>query len=278
MSQNSVIGVILKLQEPMPQYVLGLIPVILTLGAAPFESLVHKLTWIFKCISTPYTGLFYCLNIKDNPVEMCIYWLPEEYFVTTNGEILDFQPVGHHVKDMLITSEQKKILKNCTANASVLDRLSSLASGYYIIVGISLGISAMAGQCNNGNWFFLTWSFLWTIPVIVRRTFGTGILVVKDPKIEFRGRLIRVLEENEDTENIELAIQGENSVDEENLEHFRIPSPSYKKPKFIFTTLFSVILPWISVGMAYFTPPIGFFCRSKFLTTNGVVWFCELLL
>nr|CAG8510735.1 13788_t:CDS:2 [Entrophospora candida] len=221
MSQE-VIG---KLQEPMPQYVLGLIPVIVTLGAAPFESLVHKLIWIFKCISTPYTGLFYYLNIKDNPVEMCIYWLPEEYFVTTKEKRLDFQPVGLHVKDMLITSEQKKIFKNCTANASVLDRLSSLASGYYITVGIIVGISGVAGQCDNGSWPFLTWSFLWTIPVIVRRTFGTGIIVVKDPKIELKGHLIRVLEENEDMD-IELAIQDENLVDEENLKDFPIPSPN----------------------------------------------------
>nr|CAG8506479.1 6253_t:CDS:2 [Entrophospora candida] len=217
MSQNPVIEVIRKLQEPMPQYVLGLIPVILILGTAPFGSLIDKLTWVFRCLGSPFTGLFYHFNIKDDPVEMCIYWLPEEYFVTTNGEILDFQPVGLHVKDMLITSEQKKILKNCTANASVLDRLSSLASGYYIIVGIILGISSMAGQCINGNWSFLTGAFLWSIPVIVRRTFGTGILVVKDPKIELRGHLIRVLEENEDMENIELAIQDENSVDKENL-------------------------------------------------------------
>nr|CAG8511159.1 13965_t:CDS:2 [Entrophospora candida] len=233
MSQE-VIG---KLQEPMPQYVLGLIPVIVTLGAAPFESLIDKLAWIFKCISTPYTGLFYYFNIKDDPVEMCIYWLPEEYFVTTNGRTLDLQPVGLHSKVMLITSEQKEILKNCTAKASVLDRLSSLASGYYIIVGIILGISSMAGQCINGNWSFLTGAFLWSIPVIVRRTFGTGILVVKDPKIELRGHLIRVLEENEDMENIELAIQDENSVDKENLEWSGLVLTYMQKPKLCAKTI-----------------------------------------
>ncbi|CAJ0847762.1 13163_t:CDS:2 [Entrophospora sp. SA101] len=216
MSQNPVIEVIHKLQEPMPQYVLGLIPVIVTLGAAPFESLKK--------------GLY-------------------------------FRPVGLHVKDMLITSEQKKIFKNCTANASVLDRLSLLASGYYITVGTILGISSMAGQCNNGNWPFLTLSFLWTIPVIVRRT---GIIVVKDPKIELKGHLIRVLEENEDMD-IELAIQDENLVDEENLKDFPIPSPSYKRLRFIITTLFLVIIPWISEALPTSILQLDFFVDPNFL-------------
>ncbi|CAJ0825567.1 1877_t:CDS:2 [Entrophospora sp. SA101] len=220
MSQNPVIEVIHKLQEPMPQYVLGLIPVIVTLGAAPFESLITQ----WKCV---YIGS------------------QKNILLHTKEKRLDFRPVGLHVKDMLITSEQKKIFKNCTANASVLDRLSLLASGYYITVGTILGISSMAGQCNNGNWPFLTLSFLWTIPVIVRRT---GIIVVKDPKIELKGHLIRVLEENEDMD-IELAIQDENLVDEENLKDFPIPSPSYKRLRFIITTLFLVIIPWISEAL-----------------------------
>ncbi|CAJ0827877.1 14839_t:CDS:2 [Entrophospora sp. SA101] len=234
MSQNPVIEVIRELQEPMPQYVLGLIPVIVTLGAAPFETLVYKLAWIFKSISAPFIGLFYYLVIGVDPVEMCIYWLPEDSFVTTKEKILDFRPVGMHVKDVMVTLKQEEILKNCTANASVLDRLSSLASGYYIIVGIVLGISTMAGQCNQGNWPFLTWSFLWTIPVIFKRTFLTGILVVKDPKIELKGHLIRVLEENEDIEAIknEFIERGEKPIEKKF-------DKSYKRLMFIITTLFS---------------------------------------
>jgi len=177
------------------------------------------------------------LNVKDDPVEMCIYWLSKEYFVTKNEEVLDFQPVGLHVKDMLITSEQMEILNNCTAKASVLDRLSSLALAYYITVGMISGISTMAGECKNGNWSFLTGAFLWSIPVIVRRTFGTGILVVKDPRIELNGHLIRVLEENDDIRAIEneMVERGENPA-------IRRFDRCYRKPKFICTSLFSVIL------------------------------------
>jgi len=59
MSQNPVIEVIRKLQDPMPQYVLGLIPVIVTLGTAPFNHLKYKLTYVFRCLGAPYTGLFF---------------------------------------------------------------------------------------------------------------------------------------------------------------------------------------------------------------------------
>ncbi|CAJ0846877.1 13157_t:CDS:1, partial [Entrophospora sp. SA101] len=264
MSQEGaeIFQTICKLQEPIPQYVLGLIPVVTTLGTSPFGSLIHKLSWIFRCLGCPFTALFYYLNIKDDPVEMCIYWLPAKSFITTDKKILDFRPVGLHVKDMIITSTQKKIIENCTATASVLDRLSSLASAYYITVGIIAGISGVVGPCTLEDWPFLTLLFLWTFGVIMKRTFGTGIVVVKDPEIELEGRLIRALEENEDIK----AIQNEFT---ERGEEFTIrrfdKNPLHIKFMFTFTALSSMALSWVSVGMAYYTPPIGFFCRSKFL-------------
>nr|CAG8628381.1 11774_t:CDS:2 [Entrophospora candida] len=231
MSQDPAIP---KLQEPMPQYISGLIPVIVTLGTSPFESLICKLFWVFKCLGCPFTGLFYYLVIEDDPVEMCIYWLPEEYFVTTKEKKLDFHPVGLRAKNMLFTLEQKEIIKKCTAKASVMDRLSSLASGYYIIVGIISAISSMTGPCTPEDWPSLTLSFLWTVPIILKRTFGTGIVVVKEPKIELEGRLIRVLEENEGIKDIkyESAEWGENPK----IKRF---DKCYKRLMFVITTLYS---------------------------------------
>ncbi|CAJ0825590.1 5827_t:CDS:1, partial [Entrophospora sp. SA101] len=269
MSQNPIIT---KLQEPMPQYISGLIPVIVILGTSPFKLLFDKLIWVFKCLGCPFTGLFYYLVIGADPVEMCIYWLPEEFFLTTNENNLDFPPVGLHAKNMLITLEQDKIMKQCTANAPVMDRLSSLASAYYIIVGIISGIYSATGPCTPEDWPSLTLSFLWTFPVIVKRTIRTEI-VVKDPGIDFNElkelnrHLIRVLEENEDIE------ATENEFDERG--ERLIPKKfdkSCKKFMFIITTLFSVVFPWVSVVMAFFTPPIGFFCRSKFLAGLCTLW------
>nr|CAG8659259.1 8295_t:CDS:1 [Entrophospora candida] len=266
MSQNPIIP---KLQEPMPQYISGLIPVIVILGTSPFKDLIDKLIWVFRCLGSPFTGLFYYLVIGADRVEMCIYWLPEEYFVTTEGNNLDFHPVGLHAKNMLITLEQKKIMKQCTANASVMDRLSSLASAYYIIVGIISGIYSATGPCTPEDWPSLTLSFLWTVPVIVKRTFRREI-VVKDPKIKLeklKVHLIRVLEENEDIEAIknEFVERGEKTTEKK-------VDKRYKKLMFIITTLFSVVFPWVSVVMAFFTPPIGFFCRSKFLAGLCTLW------
>nr|CAG8683800.1 8939_t:CDS:1 [Entrophospora candida] len=261
--------VILKLQEPVPvpQYIAGLIPVIAILGTSPFIRLIFKLIWVLRCLGCPFTGLFYYLVIGADRVEMCIYWLPEEYFVTTKGKKLDFHPVGLHAKNMLITWEQEKIMEQCTAKASVMDRLSSLPYGYYIIVGIISAISSIVEPCTPEDWPSLTLSFLWTIPVIAGRTLITGILVVKDPKTELMGHSIRVLEENEDIK----ATKNEFIERNEKL----IPKQFDKRCKrlmFIITTLLSVVLPWVSVAMAFFTPPIGFFCRSEFLAGLCTLW------
>ncbi|CAJ0825587.1 5826_t:CDS:1 [Entrophospora sp. SA101] len=266
MSHNPVIP---KLQEPMPvpQYIAGLIPVIVILGASPVERLIFKLIWVLRCLGCPFTGLFHNLVIGYDPVEMCMYWLPENFFVTTKEKNIDFHPVGLHAKNLLITLEQEKIMNQCTAKAPVMDRLSSLVSAYYIIVGIISATSSMTGLCTPEDWPSLTLSFLWLTPIIFGRTLITGILVVKDPKKELEDHLIRVLEENGGIKDIkyESAEWGEKLIPKQF-------DKRRKRSMFIITTLLSVVLPWVSVVMAFFTPPIGFFCRSKFLTGLCSLW------
>ncbi|CAJ0824607.1 2280_t:CDS:2, partial [Entrophospora sp. SA101] len=222
MSHNPVIP---KLQEPMPvpQYIAGLIPVIVILGASPVERLIFKLIWVLRCLGCPFT--------EKN---------------------IDFHPVGLHAKNLLITLEQEKIMNQCTAKAPVMDRLSSLVSAYYIIVGIISATSSMTGLCTPEDWPSLTLSFLWLTPIIFGRTLITGILVVKDPKKELEDHLIRVLEENGGIKDIkyESAEWGEKLIPKQF-------DKRRKRSMFIITTLLSVVLPWVSVVMAFFTPPIG---------------------
>ncbi|CAG8673252.1 1319_t:CDS:2, partial [Cetraspora pellucida] len=83
-----------RLQNPIPQYVLGTIPAIAI-------------------------------------IEMCAYWLSAEYF-DLGGNQINYMPVGHHAKQLNPTIEQADIITNWVAEASLLDRLSSLSSLYYI--------------------------------------------------------------------------------------------------------------------------------------------------
>ena len=58
------------LQNPVPTYLLGTLPAILTIGAAPFTSLKLKISHILICISCPFVGLFYFVNIKNGKMKM----------------------------------------------------------------------------------------------------------------------------------------------------------------------------------------------------------------
>ncbi|CAG8621593.1 12409_t:CDS:2, partial [Dentiscutata heterogama] len=67
----------------------------------------------------------------------------------------------------------KAILDNWVAEASLLDRLASLVSAYYILIGIFVGISKAAGPCMEDNsledWPFIPTLFIWTLPIIYLR-------------------------------------------------------------------------------------------------------------
>ncbi|CAG8563200.1 6069_t:CDS:2 [Paraglomus brasilianum] len=146
------------LQNPVPTYLLGTLPAILTIGAAPFSSLKLKVMHIFTCLACPFVGLSYFDNInngkdenKQDVVDACVYWLNSNRF---EGGVW---PFGYRVQaiDTRPNNENTallKVLRSCIANASVLDRFASLASAYYIVVGIALGIYRAAGPCDIQEW------------------------------------------------------------------------------------------------------------------------------
>ncbi|RIA83607.1 hypothetical protein C1645_833544 [Glomus cerebriforme] len=241
-----------KLLEPVPQYVLGCLPAIAIIGASPMNKFTEKLAWVLRCLGCPFIGLFYALNIGGNKESRCIYWLTSDHFVVTGKaetkiEKALYRPFG--VYTMTLNKDKNNNLmtyvERCTAKVSVLERLSSLISTYYIIIGIMAGISLVTGSNTCEKWPYIPLLLSWTIPALCRRVFS-GDLVVKDPNIEFN--------------NVQI-IMDINSSD-------RI----HKRFTVTATAFISIVYPWLTVLLAYFTPPIGYFCRSKYITIFCVIW------
>jgi hypothetical protein len=256
------------LEDPAPQYVLGCIPVIVTIGTAPDNGLGNKILWILRCLGSPFTGLFYTLNVKNDPISITSYWLNSDRF-KENGETISFRPFGHHAKEIILSDQDPEViqsLEECIAEASPLDRLSSLASAYYVFVGIFAGITKAVniGHCTEVDWPYLPLALTWTLPAVYKRVFG-GKMVVRDP----RERLEKL-----DTMNSSERIEKlENKV----YIVVRDLSDHVKNPKdasiFVITfILFSLIIPWVTVPLAYFSRPIGFGCRSKYISVLCSIW------
>ncbi|CAG8687379.1 24048_t:CDS:1 [Cetraspora pellucida] len=234
------------LQSPAPQYVLGCLPVIVTVGHAPDNGCIRKLLWILRCLGCPFSGLFYHCNIMNDETSMCIYWLSYDNFSQENDELVSRRPVGHHSMCALLTSEQVEHINECISEASLLDRFSSLVSAYYIIVGIFVAMYRMLGPCTPQDWPYFPLTLAWTLPAIYKRVYG-GKVVANDPRKLLRNDRI-ILKKHD---------------------------KSYKKTMDIYvivTALFSILIPWTSVILAYRTPPIGYGCRSKFLTAMCSIW------
>ncbi|CAI2189453.1 5727_t:CDS:2, partial [Funneliformis geosporum] len=223
-----VLKFIRKLQDPVPQYVLGCLPAIATIGAAPWDDFTDKLLWLTRCLGCPFTGLFYTCCIKHDVTSLCIYWLPSDRF-RHNGDEIQYRPFGIYAMD----AGQVEFLNECVAKSSVLERMASLASLYYIIVGIVSGIVRATGPtvCDE-DWPSIPLALCWTLPAIFRRTIRKN-LVVKDPN--------KVL-------TIEIVISLSNFKEE----HIK----SNLLARVAFTALMSIVVPWSSVFLAYFTPPL----------------------
>ncbi|CAG8605224.1 10229_t:CDS:2 [Funneliformis caledonium] len=211
-----------KLQDPVPQYVLGCLPAIATIGVAPWDDFM-----------------------KNDETSLCAYWLPPKSFIRNDENSttsITYRPFGVYAMNI----EQSEHIKACVAKASVLERLSSLASLYYIIIGIISGISRVAGPtiCDE-DWPSIPLALSWTLPAIYRRTIRNN-LVAFDPN--------NILGNNQITVNL---INYNKSDD-----YARVA----------FTALVSIGVPWITVLLAYFTPPIGFYCRSIFLSVLCSIW------
>src|ERR1044072_7538948 len=91
-----------KLQNSIPQYILGTLPAIATIASTPESGLITKLLWLARCLGCPFTGLLYFCITSSNPVAMSAYWLSSNYFVRDIAldNIQDnrtlYRPVGHH--------------------------------------------------------------------------------------------------------------------------------------------------------------------------------------
>ncbi|CAI2173613.1 2987_t:CDS:2 [Funneliformis geosporum] len=194
-----------KLLNPLPQYVLGCFPAIAIIGESPMSKFTEKFTWVLRCLGCPFSGLFYSLNVGNKEVSRCIYWLSVDYFKVK--------------KDMEISYQKPQYRP--FAKASVLERLSSLVSAYYIVVGVTAGISMTTGPIVCEGWAYIPLLLSWTFPAIWKRGFS-GILVVKDPKKVF--------------ENTKIYLDGY-STDE---------IRTSKRATVTMTALLSIVYPWIT--------------------------------
>ncbi|GBC09357.1 hypothetical protein RclHR1_00880011 [Rhizophagus clarus] len=255
------------LEDPAPQYVLGCIPVIVTIGSAPDNGLGNKLLWILRCLGTPFTGLLYTLNIKNDLMPMTTYWLNSNRF-KEDGKTIPFRPFGHHAKEIILSDQDPQVIKSleeCIAEASPLDRLSSLASTYYVFVGIFAGLTKAMhiGHCTEEDWPYLPLALAWTLPAVYKRVLG-GKVVVRDPR-----ERLEILE-RDPCERIEKSENKAYIVVRDILDHVKNPKDA---SIFVITfVLFSLIIPWITVPLAYFSRPIGYGCRSKYLSLLCSIW------
>src|SRR3954453_10849635 len=120
---TNVLQLLNNLKNPIPQYVLGCLPAIAIMGASPKEDFRDKLIWVLVCLACPFMGLLYTCNVKSD--ETAIYWLPKRFFIGENGKEIPYRPIGHHIMK-IEPNDQLNRLEDCVANASVLERLSSL--------------------------------------------------------------------------------------------------------------------------------------------------------
>ncbi|CAG8666960.1 480_t:CDS:1 [Funneliformis caledonium] len=242
-----MLKIIRKLQDPVPQYVLGCLPAIATIGVAPWVDFMEKLIWLIRCLGCPFTGLFYTCCVKSDETSLCVYWLSSDRFIRSDNDNLITEipnrPFGVHAMNI----EQSVLMKACVAKASVLERLSSLASLYYILIGIVSEISRVVRPtiCDE-DWPSIPLALSWTLPAIYRRTIRNN-LVAFDPN--------NILGNYQITVN-KLAEHNKN-------DHYA---------RVTFAALVSIVVPWITVLLAYFTPPIGFYCRSKYLSVLCSIW------
>ncbi|CAG8525420.1 6834_t:CDS:1 [Dentiscutata heterogama] len=257
----SLIVQIHKLQNPMPQYVLGTLPILAIVAATPKTTLMKKLLWFARSLGTPFFGLFYFCNIDCEHIEMCSYWLEAEDFICTwddnNSKVVEEGetkgmirnwPFGHHAMSIKPTDSQKNIMKDWVSEASLLDRLSSLSSLYYMSVGIYAGISKALSPCIDydsvEDWPFIPLLFIWTLPVIyIRLKHGKVVNMVKSKRLNGKLQIVHDLDKRMTSSTLTAII-----------------------------ALISVLLPWFAVIIAYFVPPVGFYCRSKFLAIICAIW------
>ncbi|CAG8649354.1 24857_t:CDS:2, partial [Gigaspora rosea] len=159
------------------------------------------------------------------------------------------RPFGYHVMKIKPNKSQKRILEDWIAKASLLDRLLLFFSAYYIIISIIAGITKAVKPCTQdnslGDWPYIPILFAWILPVIYVRMFK-GKVVCKVLPERLKNR-ITIVKYN--------------------------PAITKTKQNWVFAIFcFSLFLPWLSVFITYWIPPIGFSCKCKFLTVICSIW------
>jgi hypothetical protein len=113
-----------------------------------------------------------------------------------------------------------------------------------------------------------------------------GRVVFKDPRHKFQFEELKEEdgeeseEERNEKDEIEIEIISEVKDDERGRnENKKIRVKKLKDDMLnskiahtILTAAFSILMPWMAVLLAYFTKPIGFACRSKFLTGIFIIF------
>ncbi|CAG8503142.1 29542_t:CDS:2 [Gigaspora margarita] len=225
-SDQELRAVFHALQNPVPQYLLGLLPVLLTLGSTPYESLLEKFLWFLRCLeSSKNTSNIETKIVINNKDEVDNKVISEQEFP---------RPFGYHVMKIKPNKSQKRILEDWIAKASLLDRLLLCLSAYYIIISVISGITKAIRPCTQDNaledWPYIPILFIWTLPVIYVRMFE-GKVVSKVLPERLKNRITIVKYNSAITK---------------------------KKQNWVFAIFcFSLFLPWLSVIIAYLTPPIG---------------------
>ena len=261
MTENTSISVFITniLVNPIPQYLLGILPAILVLGDSPFSTLFSKTMHVFLCLGCPFTGLFYFLNVDTGPssIDQCVYWLLPKYFHKKQF------PFGYNSKKIECSEETQRTLEKCILPTSALERFACAISLYFITVGVFVGIIRAVGPCHVQDWPSIPLLFAWTFPALVSIMIK-GKTVGRNPVDELN------------------PVDESNAADEENPENNAIPlievvSNSAEctekiRTKVIAVLFLSIIAHWLAVIITYYTRPIGFGCRSKYLTVISSIW------
>ncbi|CAG8556817.1 11379_t:CDS:1 [Paraglomus brasilianum] len=250
------------LQNPVSLYFLGVIPALFVVGDAPFSTLTSKILHILVCLGCPFTPLFYFLHIKTGVGEggevipdSCAYWLPKDKFQfrvpnRPENNIVNIWPFGYKIKGLDFTNVPniKTRLMECVTNVSFLDRFACFVSGYFIFVGIIIGIYRVVGPCQQQDWPAIPLLLTWTLPILVLRVLK-GKVVVRDPR-----EALKLVEGNIYLER--LAEDKTRDI----------------RGKVLATLLISIVVHWMVVVLTYYTKPVGFGCRSIGLAVVAAIW------
>ncbi|CAG8643818.1 5025_t:CDS:2, partial [Paraglomus occultum] len=204
-------SVYLYKKNAIPEYILGSLPVILTMAIAPFSG-GRKLLHIILVLSSPFLGLLYhyflfLSMVEKENFDSVLYWLKTKRFPGKRRLFgRDHQEID--IDDLKKNVDLLRILKGCMGN-TLHDRYTSVVSILYIGFGVYAGISRVRtkGSCPSEDWPNIPLLLLWTVPAILVRA-CTDKVVIKDPEKELYNKVKEELED-EEMEKLYREVQAE---------------------------------------------------------------------